>query len=656
MDEESPYNTQNSQARVELPPRQNQPFIDEKLGGNNRVETRTADLSFLSNNFSTDSIDIKPLEDLPSKLLNSPFVPYDTELTVQDTPTPNTGAFFFQHQSPSTGPPNGARNLNVSHNLKPLNNQQLLSREPSKAERPKSAYIPSSFGHAFYNEEAHLKTPKSQKRNSFHHQTLPSSFPTFMSPSSESRKPRSRSTSPVRSRSSRGGSQSPVRITHGLRGTSPVKTPFEFKPQDMPMMHSNSSNPSLVVKPAHRKGHRYKHSSVSMNLFQEPDAFADTTLSQEIIPSLYPIPNWKESWGSADQSQRFKIALATAHFLTSIVVFVAGTFMGEAAFSTLAHLVFYDSLGSFVLASVDVLSNFDVWKKPSISYPFGIGRLETLLGFGLSTSLVMVGCDLVSHFIEEVVVNLAVSGDSEVTEHGSHHIHGDSNTSSSPILYEAVVALVVVMTWVTSSFISSGDKISEILADNSDRHRAKKGAGYLDSLAGETPLIKQRTIELLSAFLRNPMRLITLLYSTFLLISPIFPGFLSSFKFDIDEASVLIVASTLCYAGWKLVTTLGGILLISFPYSEYDYKVLKSSVSEHIQDLDIFKSTYSMQHLFITKVNSQLYIAGVKINMMGASPDDESRMIFEVNRIFQNALKTFEKDTKVESTIDIDRY
>lgn len=650
MDEGSPYNTQESQARIELPPRQNQSSNDEKLGGD-KVGTRTADLSFLSNNFSTDSIDIKPLEDLQIKLLNSPFIPYDNDLTHYGTQTPNTGAFFSQHQSPY----NGAKSLKVSHTLKPLNNQQLLSREPSKAERPMSAYIPSSFGHAFYNEEAHLKTPKSQKRNSFHHQTLPSSFPTFMSPSSESRKPRSRSTSPVRSRSSRGGSQSPVR-THGLRGTSPVKTPFEFKPQDMPMMHSNSSNSSLVVKPAHRKGHRYKHSSVSMNLFQEPNPFADTSLSQEVIPSLYPIPNWKESWSSADQSQRFKIALATAHFLISILVFVTGTLMGEAAFSTLAHLVFYDSLGSFVLASVDVLSNFDVWKKPSISYPFGIGRLETLLGFGLSTSLVMVGCDLVSHFIEELVVNLAVSGDSEVTDHGSHHIHGDSNTSSSPILYEAVVALVVIMTWVTSSFISSGDKISEMLADNSDRHRAKKAAGYLDSLAGESPLMAERTIELFSAFLRNPMRLITLLYSTFLLISPIFPGFLSSFKFDIDEASVLIVASTLCYAGWKLVTTLGGILLISFPYSEYDYKVLKSSVSEHIQDLDIFKSAYSMQHLFITKVNSQLYIAGVKINMIGASADDESRMIFEVNRIFQNALKTFEKDAKVESTIDIDRF
>ncbi|PVH21593.1 hypothetical protein CXQ85_000575 [Candidozyma haemuli] len=212
------------------------------------------------------------------------------------------------------------------------------------------------------------------------------------------------------------------------------------------------------------------------------------------------------------------------------------------------------------------------------------------------------------------------NGQASLKRHSFHY----SSKSGYPA---QIVALVVIMTWITSTLFYDSNTISDMLSTKDEKRRKNQDGlgGYLNNLQERESSTNERIFK----------------------IEPL--------KVDVDEASTLFVASTLCYAGWKLVTTLGGILLISFPYTEYDYSVLKSSVTEQIMGLDIFKPAYSLNHLFITKVNYQLYIAGVKITMKGGSSDDESRMLFEVSRIFDNAMKAFEKDSKVEITIDIDR-
>lgn len=592
------------------------------------VNTRIPDLSFLSNNFSSESID----NSHQYGQLNATLAP--------STPTINRNSY------------NDATETEL-HGLSPLNFSRDRITRNLEPTRPKSMYLPES-SEGLSHGDAFMKK---SNRNSFHYQSKPSYTPILPNLSTETRMARSRSNSPSRIKSSRASSRSPVR---GLstRGNSPVRDPFNFKPQDMPMMHSNSSNSNLVLKPAHRKGHRYKHSSVSMNFFQEPTPLIETEAFQEVLPSLYPIPSWRESWASADSSQTAKTFIALGHFLTSIMVFLAGNLMGESAFSTLAHLVFYDSLGSLAIAIVNILSNFDAWKKPSIAFPFGLGRLEALMGYALSTSLVMVGCDLVSHSIEESIVNLVVDGASDSTDHGAHHIHGSSKGTSNVLLYEVTVALVVLMTAFTTTFINCEGQLPEMMSGKDERSskRQSRLGGYLTSSPSEITPAKARLLMLIKVLLKNPMRLITLCYSTFLLLFPMIPEPVKdAFKVDADEASTLIVASTLCYVGWKLVTTLGGTLLISFPYTEYDYSLLKSTVIDQIMHLETFKPSYTVHHLFITKVNYQLYIAGLKLTMKGGSSDDESRMLFEVNRVLQGAIMAFEKDCNVETTIEIDR-
>ena len=40
--------------------------------------------------------------------------------------------------------------------------------------------------------------------------------------------------------------------------------------------------------------------------------------------------------------------------------------------TALSHLILFDALGATLCVAVDVLGNFEVWKRPSIRHPFGL--------------------------------------------------------------------------------------------------------------------------------------------------------------------------------------------------------------------------------------------------------------------------------------------
>ncbi|OBA21428.1 hypothetical protein METBIDRAFT_41604 [Metschnikowia bicuspidata var. bicuspidata NRRL YB-4993] len=545
--------------------------------------------------------------------------------------------------------------------------QRAGSNSSSSRTRPRSFFggEPTSnpiweddTGSSFGGMDASADTEKLKHRYSANFSSRRASYTPTASllPPAEPRTPRLRSGSPSRSSSPvRQQKLSPSR----QRTSSPAKKqPFSFGSQELTML-GISGSPSLVAKPAHRKGHRYKHSSVSMNLFQEPIPIAEANNQPNLIPDLYPIPNFKESSESASDSQKFKLAMSLVHSLTSVVVFLTGFYTQQQAFSTLAHLIFYDSLGSLMTSCVDVMSNFEVWSKSSIAYPFGLGRLEVLTSFALSTSLVMVGCDLVSHFIEELVLGIVDPSMGDSTEHSAHHIHGTKeNGAVDWLLYELVLMLVFAVTWVTSTYILEQTPLLELVETMGLKNRSIKDTGLLASQTrhSQQKAFTQRVRNMLKILIKNPIRLLTLLYSAFFSVVPVIPENLKEqFGFDLNESSTLVVASLLCYAGWNLVKTLGGILLISFPYSDYDFTVTKASILDRVQNLACFKAAYRIDKLHFTKANPRLYLAGVVVHMKGASSDDESRMTFEINRIIVQTMKNFESDCEVETTISADR-
>lgn len=452
----------------------------------------------------------------------------------------------------------------------------------------------------------------------------------------------SRNASPTRS-------LSPSRVARSYRAklpvrraVSPSKNPFNFKQEEVS---------TLSVKTAHRKGHKYKHSSVSMNLFQEPPP-PEIVSQQLAIPDRFPIPNLSETLSAITPHQKAKLAWSWLHFSLLVAVFLIG-FRGHfPALSTLAHLIFYDSLGSFVIVFVDLMSNFEVWNSPSIAYPFGLGRLEVLVGFALSASLIMVGCDLVSHFFEELVMLLAVDLDPVPLPH--HHVHGTEGPRNW-VLYELALLAVLGVSVVTSRYILADHRINDMISPSEDAQvlgnatlisgNAKKGSG-------------PTFVELARSILRNPTRGLTLIYALYLMVVPIVPELVKAgIGFDLDDATSLAVAALLCFTGWRLVKSLGGILLLSYPRSDYDYRLLRAALLDQTLALECFKSLYSIDKLFVTKFNYQLYVVGVKITMKGGSVDDELRIRFEIARLVTAAISRVETQLRpnIETTIDIDR-
>ncbi|KAK6199401.1 uncharacterized protein RJT21DRAFT_127670 [Scheffersomyces amazonensis] len=514
--------------------------------------------------------------------------------------------------------------------------------------RPKSAMFGFDSNHYTIAEnELAISTPSINVPGSRNSLYSSNSQPFSKSPS--------RSSSPTRnSRQMR--SKSPVR-----RSNSPNKSyqPFNFKSQDM-FLNPNGSAHSVSSKPAQRKGHRYKTSSVSMNLFQEPPPASSN--EQLTIPDSYPIPNFKESIASIKSNQKLRLFWSAFHFLSSLIVFIIGFKFKISPLSTLAHLVFYDALGSLVIVFVDIMSNFEVWNNSSMTYPFGLGRIEVLAGFALSSSLIMVGFDLLSHFVEEFIVLWVVDNEGEAIEqHSSHHIHAEhgnnGNNDINWLIYNGILISIIIITLISSNYILALDKINEMIS-SSDDSKQNNNVEEIE-IKDNKFTTSSKLHKFLKIWTKNPTHFLTLAYSIYLITIPLLPGtFFEDITIDMNEAATLLVALMLCFTGWKLVKSLGGILLCSYPYSDYDYHILKSVITDRLLNSDSFKSSYSIDTLFITKFNYELFVVGLKLTMKGADIDEESKIRFEANKIIRQEISHIDfsiPTNGIEITVDINR-
>lgn len=659
----------------------------------------------MTNNFEIPQIQIPQDSQInpmsPSIHIEEAFVPNDTSSasnfgmlssanfstdSLNDTTEPFVD--YYNNSNSNNGSPRRYSNSSLTNSprIGRANSNSATSRS-----RPLSAFLMDS-SNAISEDGQPIQpvfnnTPRSRNSLTFGIKTpVSSTFANNYTPP-----PLAAPTGPYRS-SSPTRQSSPLRINKHYRSTSPVRrgssptkannnnnnnnsNPFNFQSQDLMYQTnlnvSNGSNLSLPVKPAHRKGHKYKHSSISMNLFQEPPPVDIGMTQLSAIPDLYPIPNFNETLNSITPNQKLRFMWSGFHVGLSLIIFTIGFKFKLPSLSTLAHLVFYDSLGSLLIVFVDTMSNFDVWNKSSLAYPFGLGRIEVLVGFALSTSLVMVGFDLFSHFIEEFIILWVSPDNHDDHEHLSHNVHAEpgNNGNSNWFIYIVVLIVTMAVSLFSSNYILTYDRITEMINGQDDtdlkgNFPTKRNISN-GSLINEANTIDNNTTgeklkKIVSAWKKNPTHLITLSYTLFLLVGPLIPQSLTSdLAIDINEAATITVALLLCYNGWKLVKTLGGILLCSFPYSDYDYHVLKSRIIDQILSKDFFKQTYRIEKFFITKFNYRLFVIGMKINMKGANSDEEVRMRFEINRIICNELEKLDNSSKLvkpEITIDIDRF
>ena len=81
--------------------------------------------------------------------------------------------------------------------------------------------------------------------------------------------------------------------------------------------------------------------------------------------------------------------------------------------TALSRLLLFDAAGATVCVVVDVMGNFEVWKRSSIKHPFGLERADVLAGFGMAVFIAFMGLDVISHGVQHSLENV---GSHVVTE------------------------------------------------------------------------------------------------------------------------------------------------------------------------------------------------------------------------------------------------
>ncbi|WQF80010.1 Putative cation efflux protein [Colletotrichum destructivum] len=204
-------------------------------------------------------------------------------------------------------------------------------------------------------------------------------------------------------------------------GGSTVPGPFNFQTQVI----STSPVKSNIGQ---RRGHRYKHSSISTQhqIFQEPPQ-----RPPPVLPASLPVPTVREAWKSMSRDQRVRLYWSLCHLAVASWLFFISE--GSLAMMALSHLVFFDAGSAAVCVAVDVLGNFEVWRRSSVRHPFGLERAEVLAGFAMSIFLLFGGFDLVSHNLKHW---LETKGG-----HEPHHEHAHERVSAGEVDWAAFAAI-----------------------------------------------------------------------------------------------------------------------------------------------------------------------------------------------------------------------
>ena len=261
---------------------------------------------------------------------------------------------------------------------------------------------------------------------------------------------------------------------------------------------------------------------------------------------------------------------------------------GSLAMTALSHLLFYDSLGAFLCVVVDVLSNFEAWKRSSIRHPFGLERVEVLAGFAMSVLLAFMGADLLSHNFKHATEGIG---------HESHMAHHHDRVSPGTVDITALLAI-------GSTLVSAIG-----LKNHSRIGKAMRFAAF-DSLP---------------SILSNPSHFLTLSCSSLLLMLPLLSMKVYSWM---DKALSCSMAIAMIILGSRVVWTLGSMLLMSYS---------GDGVSDVIRDVAADSSVAEVLDAKFWQVHYGLCMANLKLRVTG-SEDSLLRLRERINSLIRNRL------------------
>ncbi|KAB8263477.1 cation efflux family protein family [Aspergillus pseudonomiae] len=378
---------------------------------------------------------------------------------------------------------------------------------------------------------------------------------------------------------------------------SPTRASFALSPSDNVLQNSQGDNGSAgpfnfktttmakspVVKSniGQRRGHKYKHSSISHQIFLEPPPRAPLAL-----PNSLPIPTFKECRASMSKDQKTRFWWSVCHMF--VAAYTLWSAHGSLAMTALSHLILFDSLGALLCVSVDVLSNFEVWKRSSVRHPFGLERAEVLAGFAMCVLLLFMGMDLISHNLQHFL---------ESSGHEPHHSHAHERVSVGSVDVTALLAI-------TSTLISA------IGLKNHGRIGKAMRFGYIESLP---------------SVLSNPSHFLTLSCSTLLLLLPLVSVRLYNW---LDVLLSSTISISMCVLGVRLVKTLGSMLLMSYS---------GPGVKDVIRDIEADPCVFGVDDARIWQVHYGLCMADLKLRVSG-SEENLIRLRERISSLVRNRL------------------
>ncbi|KAL4754935.1 hypothetical protein BDW72DRAFT_164700 [Aspergillus terricola var. indicus] len=351
--------------------------------------------------------------------------------------------------------------------------------------------------------------------------------------------------------------------------------PFNFQTTTM------AKSPVVKSNIGQRRGHKYKHSSISHQIFLEPPPRAPLAL-----PNSLPIPTLKECRASMSVDQKRRFWWSVCHMF--VAAYTLWSAHGSLAMTALSHLILFDSLGALLCVVVDVLGNFEVWKRSSIRHPFGLERAEVLAGFAMCVLLLFMGLDLISHNLQHFL---------ESSGHEPHHEHAHERVSSGSVDFTALLAI-------------SSTLISAIGLRNHGRIGKAMRFGYIESLP---------------SVLSNPSHFLTLSCSTLLLLLPLVS--IQLFRWlDVTLSSTISIC--MCFLGIRLVKTLGSMLLMSYS---------GPGVSDVLRDIEADPCVFAVDDARFWQVHYGLCMANLKLRVSG-SEEHLSRLRDRVSSLIKNRL------------------
>jgi Co/Zn/Cd efflux system component len=306
-----------------------------------------------------------------------------------------------------------------------------------------------------------------------------------------------------------------------------------------------------------------------------------------------PIPTIKEAWKSMEREQRVRLYWCLCHLAVAMFVFFKSE--GSLAMTAVSHLVFFDAGSAAVCVAVDVLGNFEVWRRSSIRHPFGLERSEVLAGFAMSVFLLFGGFDLVSHNLKHMLEN--------VGGHEAHHQHAHQRVSHGDVDWAAFSAIA-----------------STVISAYGLRNHARIAKVMRVSYLADMPSI-----------LSNPFHFLTLSFSALLLILPLLS---ISYYVWMDRLICAAIAISMFGLGFRLAVAQGLMLLMSYAGGSN-----AKSVSSVVREIEAEPSITSVEDAQFWQVHYGLGMANLKVCVArGCDEGTLSKLRTRISTLVQNRL------------------